>query len=113
MGSAGAESSQPIGPAGFVSGVSPTVATNAKTSMSSAGALPWRQVTRGTNQSFSSAGVVPVDRSAECLRADLSIPGSVGSFMARVFLDSGSAITSISMGLLQQLSSQFGYAQRL
>ena len=68
--------------------------------MSSAGALPWRQVTLGTNQSFSSADLVPIDRSTEHLRADLSKPGSVGSFMARVFLDSGSALTPISLGLL-------------
>ena len=78
MGSAGAVDSPPI----------------------SAGALPWRRVTLSTNKSFSSAGLVPVDRSAECLRADLSVPGSIGSFMARVFLDSGSALTSISVGLL-------------
>ena len=44
-------------------------------------------------------------------RADLSIPGSVGSFMARVFLGSGSALTSVSVGLLQQMSSQFGCAR--
>ncbi|MEP0580138.1 MAG: reverse transcriptase domain-containing protein [Marinobacter sp.] len=73
------------------------------------GGQPWRQVTLGTDQS-STAGEVPVDRSAECLRADLSLPGSVGSLMARVILDSGSALTSIGVGLLQQLSSHFGGA---
>ena len=41
------------------------------------------------------AGEITVDQSAECWRADLSLPRSVGSFMARVFLDSGSALTSI------------------
>ena len=39
-----------------------------------------------------------------------SLPGSVGSFMARVFLDSGSALTSIGVGLLSRLSSSFGGA---
>ncbi|CAM9382136.1 unnamed protein product [Sphacelaria rigidula] len=78
--------------------------------MSSAGGQPWRQVTLGTDQG-SSASVVPVDRKAECLRADLSLPGSVGSFMARVILDSGSALTSIGVGLLKQMFSQFGGAQ--
>lgn len=74
-----------------------------------AGTQPWRQVTLGNDQS-STAGVVPVDRSAESLRADLSLQGSVGSFMARVILDSGSALTSIGIGLLKQLSSHFGGA---
>ena len=55
-------------------------------------------------------GVVPVDRSGECFRADLSLPGSVGSYGARVILDSGSALTSIGVGLLSQLSSHFGGA---
>ena len=55
-----------------------------------------------------SAGEIPVDQSAEYLRADLSLPGSVGSFMARVFLDSGSALTSIGVGLLPLMSSSFG-----
>ena len=54
----------------------------------SAGAQPWRQVTLGAAQG-PSAGEIPVDQSAECLRADLSLPGSVGSFMSRVFLASG------------------------
>ena len=54
-----------------------------------------------------SAGEIPVDQSAECLRADLSLPGSVGSFMARVFLDSGSAFTFIGVGLLPRMSSTF------
>ena len=31
--------------------------------------------------------------------------------MARVFLDSGSAFASISVGLLEKVSSQFGCAQ--
>ena len=51
-----------------------------------------------------------VDQSAECLRADLFLPGSFGSFMARVFLDSGSALTSIGVGLLSRMSSSFGGA---
>ena len=54
-----------------------------------------------------SAGVIPVDQSAECLRADLSLPGSVGSFMARAFLDSRSALTSIGVGLQSRISSSF------
>ncbi|CAM9255192.1 unnamed protein product, partial [Sphacelaria rigidula] len=78
--------------------------------MPSAGGQPWRQVTLGTEQG-SSAGVVPVDRKAECLRADLALPRSVGSFMARVILDSGSALTSIGVGLLEYMSSQFGGTQ--
>ena len=57
-----------------------------------------------------SAGEIPVDQSVECLRADLSLPGSVGSLMARVFLDSGSALTSIGDGLLSRMSSSFGGA---
>ena len=57
-----------------------------------------------------SAGEIPVDLSAECLRSDLSLPGSGGSFMARVFFDSGSAHTSIGVGLLSRLSSSFGGA---
>ena len=57
-----------------------------------------------------SAGEIPVDQSAECLRADPSLPGSVGSFMAREFLDFGSALTSIGVGLLSWMSSSFGGA---
>ena len=76
---------------------------------SSVGAQPWRQVTVGGAQS-PVTGVVPVDRSGECFRADLSLPGSVGSYGARVILDSGSALTSIGVGLLSQLSSHFGGA---
>ena len=57
-----------------------------------------------------SVGEIPVDQSAECLRADLSLPGSVGSYMARVFFDSGSALTSIGVGLLSRMSSSFGGA---
>ena len=57
-----------------------------------------------------SAGEIPVDQSAECLRADLSLPGSFRSFMARLFLDSGSALTSIGAGLLSRMSSSFGGA---
>ena len=75
----------------------------------SAGAQPWRQVNIGAAQG-PSAGEIPVDQSAECLRADLSLPGSFGSFMARVFLDSGSALTSIGVGLLSRMSSSFGGA---
>ncbi|CAN0104385.1 unnamed protein product, partial [Sphacelaria rigidula] len=60
---------------------------------------------------FPPTGVVPVDRTAQCLRADLSLPGTVGSLMARVILDSGSALTCISVGLLAQLSSLCGNAQ--
>ena len=44
------------------------------------------------------------------LRADLFLPGSFGSFMARVFLDSGSALTSIGAGLLSRMSLSFGGA---
>ena len=58
-----------------------------------------------------SAGEIPVDQSADRLRADLYLPGSVGSFMARVFLDSGSALTSIGVGLLSRMSSSFGGAE--
>ena len=57
-----------------------------------------------------SAGEIPVDQSAEYLRADLSLPGSVGSFMARVLLDSGSALASIGVGLQSRMSSSFGGA---
>ena len=74
-----------------------------------AGAQPLRQVNVGAAQG-PSAGEIPVDQSAECLRADLSLPGSFGSFMARVFLDSGSALTSIGVGLLSRMSSSFGGA---
>ncbi|CAM9771515.1 unnamed protein product [Hapterophycus canaliculatus] len=125
-GSAGAGSSQPSSQAGFSSEASTTVANTSAPSAYSAswsgwsadsqsmtpaaGAQPWRQVTLETRQG-PSAGVVPVDQSAECLRADLSLAGSVGSFMARVFLDSGSALTSIGVGLLSQMSSHFGGAQ--
>ncbi|MEM7070087.1 MAG: hypothetical protein AAF478_14510 [Pseudomonadota bacterium] len=107
MGNAGVESSQPIGPAGFVSGASPVVVTNGTTRMSSADALPLRQVTLGNDQDFS-AGEVPVDRSGEHIRADLSLPGSAGSCMARVILDSGSELTSIGEGLVTQMFTQFG-----
>ena len=75
----------------------------------SAGAQPWRHVTLGAAQG-PSEGEIPVDESAECLRADLSLPGSVGSFMARVFLDSGSGLTSIGVVLLSRMSSSFGGA---
>jgi len=98
MGNAGVESSQPIGPTGFVSGT---------TRMSSADALPLRQVTLGNDQDFS-AGEVPVDRSGEHIRADLSLPGSAGSCMARVILDSGSELTSVGEGLVTQMFTQFG-----
>ena len=36
---------------------------------------PWRQVNVGAAQG-PSAGEIPIDQSAECLRADLSLPGS-------------------------------------
>ena len=121
VGSAGVDSSQPLGQAGPVSGASSAGATAATApsaysavwsggnadslpSTPSAGAQPWRQVNVGAAQG-PSAGEIPVDQSAECLRADLSLPGSFGSFMARVFLDSGSALTSIGVGLLSRMSS--------
>ena len=44
----------------------------------------------GHNHGPPSTGIVPVDHSAEGFRADLSLPGAVGSLMARVILDSGS-----------------------
>ena len=105
VGSAGVDSSQPLGQAEPVSGASSAGATTATApsaysatlsggnadflfSTPSAGAQPWRQVKVGAAQD-PSAGEIPVDQSAECLRADLSLPGSFGSFMARVFLDSG------------------------
>ena len=70
---------------------------------------PWRQVNLGAAQG-PSAGEIPVDRSADCLCADISLAGFVGSYMARVFLDSGSALTSIGVGLLSRMSSSFGGA---
>ena len=73
------------------------------------GAQLWRKVTIGAAQG-PSVRAIPVDQSSECLRADLSLPGSVGSFMARVFLDSGSALTSIGVGLLSRMASSFGVA---
>ena len=99
------DSSQPLGQAGPVSGASSAGATAATVpsaywatspggnadllfSTPSAGAQPWRQVNLGEAKG-PSAGEIPVDQSAKCLRADLSLPGSAGSFMARVFLDSG------------------------
>ena len=75
----------------------------------SSGAQPWRQVNIGAAQG-PSAREIPVDQSAECLHADRSLPGSFGSFMARVFLDSWSALSSISVGLLSRMSSSFGGA---
>ena len=108
VGSAGVDSSQPLGQAGPVSGASSAGATAAAPSAfsatwsgrnadllfstPSAGAQPWRQLTMGAAQG-PSAGEIPVDQSAECLRADLSLPGSVGSFMACGFLDSESALS--------------------
>ena len=120
------DSSQPLGQAGPVSGASSADATAATAppaysatwsggnadflfSTPSAGAQPWRQVNVGAAQG-PSAGEIPVDQSAECLRADRSLPGTVGSFMARVFLDSGSPLTSIGVGLLSRMSSRFGGA---
>ena len=73
------------------------------------GAQLWRKVTIGAAQG-PSVRAIPVDQSSECLRADLSLPGSFGSFMARVFFDSGSALTSIDVGLLSRMSSSFGVA---
>ena len=119
------DSSQPLGQAGPMPGASSagaTVATapsaysatlsgwNADSlpSTPSAGTQPWRQVNIGAAYG-PSAGEIPVDQS-ECSRADLSLTGSVGSFMARVFLDSGSALTSIGVGLLSRMSSSFGGA---
>ena len=120
-GNAGAVDSQRKCPAGFVStsvgssvserityvGGSVGSAGAVGSPPVSAGALPWRHMMLSISQSFAfaPAGVVPVDRSSECSRADLSIPGSIGSFMARGFLDSGSALTAISVGLLQRMSS--------
>jgi len=92
VGSAGVDSSQPLGQAGPVSGASSAGATAATApsaysatwsggnadflfSTPSAGAQPWRQVNVGAAQG-PSAGEIPVDQSAECLRADLSLPGS-------------------------------------
>ena len=102
MGNGGVESSQPIGPTGFVSEASLVAAKNGTTRMSSADALPLRQVTLGNDQDFS-AGEVPVDRSGEHIRADLSLPGSAGSCMARVILDSGSELTSVGERLVTQM----------
>ena len=78
----------------------------------SAAAQTWRQVNVGAAQGCS-AGEIPVDQSAECVRAVLSLPGSFGSFMARVFLNSGSALTSIGVGLLSRMSSFGGAALRI
>ena len=127
VGSAGVVSSQPLGQAGPMSGASSAGATASTTpsaysatwcggnadflfSMPSAGAQPWRQVNVGAAQG-PSAGEIPVDQSAECWRADLSLPRSFGSFMARIFLDSGSVFTSIGVGLLSRMSSSFGGAE--
>ena len=74
--------------------------------MSSADALTLRQVTLSDDQDFS-AGEVPVDRSGELVRADRSLPGSAGSCMARVILDSGSELTSVGEGLVTQMLTQF------
>ena len=126
VGSAAVVSSQPIGQEGLMSGASSAGATastapsaysatwsggnaDSRYSTPSAGAQPWRQVHLGAAQG-PSAGEIPDDQSAECLRADLSLPGFVGSFTARVFLDSGSALTSIGGGLLSRMSSSFGGA---
>ena len=126
VGSAGVDSSLPLGQAGPVSGGSSAGATAATapsaysatwsggnadflSSTPSAGAQPWRKVNVGSAQG-PSADEIPVDQSAECLHADLSLPGSFGSFMARVFLDSGLALTSIGVGLLSRMSSRFGGA---
>ena len=82
VGSAGVDSSQPLGQAGPVSGASsagPTAATapsaysttwsgwnaDSLSSTPSAGAQPWRQVNLGAAQG-PSAGEIPVDQSAEC-----------------------------------------------
>ena len=128
MGSAGADSSQTIGRARSVSGFAHASATTAATpstytepwsrytldSMSAmplSGAQPWRQVTVANDQGSPSAGIVPVNRTAQYLLADHSLPDTVGSMMARVILDSGSALTSISVGLLAQLSSLCDSAQ--
>lgn len=119
--SAEADSSQHIGQAGSGAATGATVpsaysttwpgwAADSIPSMLSAGAQLWRKVTLGTNQG-SSAGVVYVDRRAECIRADPSLPISVGTLMARVICDYGSALTSIGVGLLEQISSQFGGVQ--
>ena len=94
VGSAGVDSSQPLGQAGPVSGASSAGATAATApsadsatwsgrnadslfSTPSGGAQPWRQVNVGAARG-PSAGEIPVDQSAECLRADLSLPGSFG-----------------------------------
>ena len=84
---------------------------DSRSTMPLSGAQPWRQLTVANDQDSSSAGMVPVDRTAQCLRAEISLPGTVGSMMARVILDSGSALTSISVGMLVQLSSLCGNAQ--
>ena len=90
VGSAGVDSSQPLGQAGPVSGVSSAGATAATapsaysatwsgwiadslSSTPSAGAQPWRQVKLGAAQG-PSAGGIPVDQRAECLRANISLP---------------------------------------
>lgn len=65
-------------------------------------------MTLGTYQDLFSAGVVQVDRSVEFLRPDLSLAGCVGSFMSSVILDPVSALTSIRVGLLEQIYAQFG-----
>ena len=87
VGSAGVDSSQPLGQAGLVSGASSAGATAATVpsaysatwsgrnadslySTPTAGAQPWRQVTLGAAQG-PSAGEIPVDQNAENLRADL------------------------------------------
>ena len=98
VGITGAVGSQLKYPAGFVStSVGSSVSeriTYVGGSVGSAGAvgsqtinaraLPWRRVTLGTTQSYSSPGVVPVDRSAKCLRAGLCIPDCIGVFRLEV-----------------------------
>ena len=96
VGSAGADSSPPIGQAGLGSGTSPASATavtapstyseswsgwnaNEVAAATSRVTLPWRQVTLGHHHGSPSTGIVPIDHSAECIRADLSLPGAVGS----------------------------------
>ena len=87
VGSAGVDSSQPLGQAGPASGASSPCATaatapsaysstwsgwnaDALSSAPSAGEQPWRQVNVGAAQA-PSVGSIPVDQSAGWLRADL------------------------------------------
>lgn len=66
--------------------------------MPGVGAWSLWQMTQGAAQG-PSAGETPVDQSAKCLRAGLSFPrGSVGSFLARLFPDSRTALTSTGVG---------------